>query len=40
MIKLRQGKSDEANRDLKKAAELDPGLKKRLDALVAPPAKP
>jgi tetratricopeptide (TPR) repeat protein len=43
-IKLRLGKTEEAHKDLKRAVELDPSLKGKLEALMsdakAPPPKP
>ena len=34
MVKLRQGKNEDAQKDLKKAVELEPNLKEKLDALI------
>ena len=34
MIKQRQGKNDEAQKDFKKAVELDPSLKEKLEPLM------
>jgi len=35
VIKLRQKKTDEAQKDLQRALELDPGLKEKLDPLIS-----
>ena len=42
VIKLRQGKTDDAQKDFQKALELDPALKEKLGPLMngeAPPTK-
>jgi Tfp pilus assembly protein PilF len=43
MVKLRQGKAEEAQQDFKKAVELEPSLKGKLEPLMneqkTPPAQ-
>jgi Tfp pilus assembly protein PilF len=34
MVKLRQGKNEEAQKDFKKAVDLEPSLKEKLDPLM------
>ncbi|MSP41241.1 MAG: tetratricopeptide repeat protein [Deltaproteobacteria bacterium] len=36
VIRVRQEKSDDAQKDFQKAVELDPSLKDKVDALMAP----